>query len=263
MVPCRLAAGLLLAISFLSTTVSFAQEELAYEEYHGIARTAITMHHCAMFEPLDGQAGMHLVIGDKFGKVNVYRLNGDGDHSRIWASRQLEGSPEEVLIADLDSDGLDDTILCRTMRRIYAWDLTQNFYAIYESTPNDFRAIRAFTVANVDDDPAKEIVINADSKIHYVDGGTFTKEWTSLLDYEAVRMRCGDVDGDNRVEIVLNTGQVIDSGTGEVEWSDQVFGVRLELLDFDGDGILEVVTEGEGTPLRVWDVDFKSEKRFQ
>ncbi len=53
------------------------------------------------------------------------------------------------------------------------------------------------------------------------------------------------------------------SGTGEVEWSDQVFGVRLELLDFDGDGILEVVTEGEGTPLRVWDVDFKSEKRFQ
>ena len=37
------------------------------------------------------------------------------------------------------------------------------------------------------------------------------------------------------VELVLNTGHVLDSGTGAVEWSDQVFGERFELLDFDGD----------------------------
>jgi hypothetical protein len=71
------------------------------------------------------------------------------------------------------------------------------------------------------------------------------------------------VDGDERVELVLNTGQVLDSGTGEVEWADQVFGTRLELLDFDGDGILEILTEGPGSPLRVWDADFRAEKRFQ
>ena len=100
-------------------------------------------------------------------------------------------------------------------------------------------------------------------KLHYVDGRTFSRDWTSINEYEATRMVCGDVDGDERNEIVLNTGQVIDSASGEVEWEDQVFGNRVELLDIDGDGILEVLTESDGLPLRVWDVDYRSEKRFQ
>jgi len=258
----RLLAGLMV-VALLVPGIVRAQEELSFDEYQAIGQTAITLHHCAMFEPVEGEPGMLLVIGDKFGKVNVYRLNGGTDHDRVWASRQLDGSPEEVLVADLDNDGLDDHILCRTPRRLYAFALDNDYHNSYESQPNDYQSILAFTVANVDDDPQKEIVVVADGKIHYVDGLSYGREWTSLDNYEAVRIRCGDVDGDGRVELVLHTGKVLDAGTGQVEWSDQVFGARFELLDFDGDGILEILTEGPGQPLRVWDVDFRSEKRFQ
>ena len=256
-------ACLIVVALLLAGSVACAQEELTYVEYQAISQTAITLHHCAMFEPVEGEPGMLLVIGDKFGKINVFRLNGGTDHDRIWASQQLDGNVEEVLVADLDNDGLDDHIVCWTPRRLYAFDLENDFYLSFESQPNDYRLIQACTIANVDEDPQKEIVINADRKIHYVDGLSFSREWTSLNNYEAVRIRCGDVDGDDRVELVLNTGQVLDSGTGEVEWEDQVFGVRLELLDIDGDGIPEILTEGPGGPLRVWDADFRAEKRFQ
>jgi hypothetical protein len=260
----RLAGCFLLALlAFALVPGAGAQEELSYAEYRAIAQVAITQYHCAMFEPLQGEPGMYLALGDKFGKVNVFRLNGGQDHDRVWASRQLDGNPEEVLVGDLDGDGLDDSLICRTLRRLYIFDLTNDFYESYESQPNDFQTIYAFTVANVDEDPQLEIVLAADSKIHYIDGLSYGREWTSLDNYEPVRIRCGDVDGDGRMELVLNTGHVLDSGTGAVEWSDQVFADRFELLDIDGDGVLEVLTEGPGQPLRVWDVDFKAEKRFQ
>jgi hypothetical protein len=260
----RTAASLSLAVLLLASAGPAAgQEELTYREYDAIAQTARNLLHCAMFEPLGGEVGMHLVIADRYGKLNVFRLNGGEAHERVWVSRQLDGNAEEVLAADLDGDGLDDHLVARTTRRLYAFDLESDYYLAYESQPNDFQAIRAFTVADVDDDPALEIVVNADQKIHYVDGDSFSREWTSLNNYEATRLRCGDVDGDGRAELVLNTGQVLDASTGDVEWEEEAFGARLELLDFDADGILEVLTEGDGTPLRVWDIDYRNEKRFQ
>jgi hypothetical protein len=262
----RRVATLLLPAVILAALLPLparSQQELSYAEYHAIARASYHLQHCAMFEPLGGESGMFLVIGDRYGRVNVYRLNAGTDHDRVWASQSLDGNPTEVLVADLDGDGLDDHIVCSTARRIYAFDLASDYYMAYESQPTDFQDIRAITIADLDEDPAQEIVVNADNKLHYVDGVSFTREWTSLNEYEATRIRCGDVDGDDRVEIVLNTGQVVDSATGEVEWDDQAFGSRLELLDFDGDGVLEVLTESDGTPMRVWDIDFRAEKRFQ
>ncbi|MBD3222768.1 hypothetical protein GF314_16175 [bacterium] len=257
----RACRAWLLGILATVAVTAGAQPELTYEEYRSIARSSIQLLHCAMYEPLDGEVGMMMVLADRFGKLNAYRLLPGNQRERVWSSRNLDGAAEEVLIADLEGDGLEDHIVCRTRRRIYVFRL-EDFFNSFESQPNDYTDIRAFAIGNVDSDPAAEIVINADDKLHYVDGLSFTREFTSLNDYEATRMRVGDVTGDNVADIVLNTGQVIEASTGEIIWEDEVFGSRLELFDLDGDGVLEVMTESDGLPFRVWDVDFKQEKRF-
>ena len=56
---------------------------------------------------------------------------------------------------------------------------------------------------------------------------------------------------------------MLNASSGEVQWEDEVFGQRIELLDIDGDGVLEVLTESDGAPLRVYEVDYRKELRFQ
>jgi hypothetical protein len=257
-----LAVLFALAIGGRGDRVAAQADELTYAEYRRIAETALRLKHTAQYEPLDGETGMNIVIGDRFGQINVYHLEPGGGSTRLWKSRTLAGAIDEVLIGDLDGNGLDDSILARTPTQIYVFRL-DDFQMAFESLSNDYRQIQSFTIANVDQDPAAEIVLNADQKINYIDGVTFSRDWTSLQNYESTRIQVGDVDGDGRPELVLNTGQVLDSASGAVKWEDEVFGSRLELLDFDGDGIMEVLTESDGLPLKVYDVDYRSEKRFQ
>jgi hypothetical protein len=140
----------------------------------------------------------------------------------------------------------------------------EDFSLTWESLPQEYRAISCFTVANVDEDVQSEIVMVADNKIFFVDGKNLTRDFTSMRDYEATMVRCGDVDGDSRVEIVLNSGQVVDSISGEVEWEDEPFYAKIELLDIDGDGMPEILTESNHDgALKVYDMDYRSEKRFQ
>ncbi|MBM4129585.1 hypothetical protein FJ250_00955 [bacterium] len=240
-----------------------AQTELTYQQYRDLARLADGFEHVAQFEPLAGEAGMFLAVGERFGTVQVLRSDGRGVRS-VWKSNQLAGIPEEVIVADLSGDGLDDALLCRTnAARIYAWRLDE-FSPLWESLSGEYAVVTCFAVANVDEDPAAEIVLVADNRLVYIDGGNFTKQFTSINEYSATRVRCGDVDGDGRAEIVLNSGKVVDAGSGDIEWEDEPFFGRIELLDIDGNGVLEVLTESpDGGALKVFDIGGRREIRFQ
>jgi len=241
----------------------WAQAELDYDQYRALSWSVDRMDHMAKFEPLQGEAGMYVAIGERFGTVQVAKFDGRGVQ-RIWKSIPLSGVPQEVLVSDLDGDGLDDSILCRTSNgKIYVWSL-DGYPLVWESLPGDYRVVTCFTTANVDADPATEIILMGDNLIHYVDGVSFNKEFTSISSYEATQIRCGDVDGDSRMEIVLNTGQVIDSVSGEIEWEDEQFFSLIELLDIDGDGLPEILTANPlGGPIKVFDGDYRAEVRFQ
>lgn len=258
----RTVFGLVVILGLLSGT-AVAQGELTYSEYRNLAWAADRMNHIAMFEPIHGEAGMFLAIGERFGTVQISKIDGNG-MSRVWKSIQLSGVPDEVLAADLDGDGLEDSLLCRTSTgKVYVWAL-DGYPLTWESLPSEYNTISCFTTANMDDDQATEIVMIADDRIVYVDGATFTKNFTSINEYPATQIRCGDVDGDGRVEIVLNTGQVVDSGSGEIEWEDNPFFGKIELLDVNGDGFPEILTENPGNgPLKVFDAGHRFEVRFQ
>jgi hypothetical protein len=263
--PLRLLLNFCLAAGLTAAAVVplQAQTELSYSQYRTLSWAAGRLDHLVQFEPIHGETGMFFALGERFGTVQVIKLDGSGAR-QVWKSNQLNGVPEEMLAADMNGDGLDDTILCRTSNGImYAWSM-DGYTQVWESLTGEYQQITCFTIANMDEDPANEIVMVADDRIVYVDGANFSKQFTSINEYQATQVRCGDVDGDNRMEIVLNTGQVLDSGTAAVEWEDETFFSRIELLDIDGDGIPEVLTENPGGgPLKVFDVDYRSEVRFQ
>jgi len=258
-----IAALFLLVFLAGFVTISRAEEELSYEQYRALAWAADRLDHVAMFEPINGEAGMFLVIAERFGTVQVVKL---GAHraERVWKSIQLSGIPDEVITGDLDGDGLEDSIICRTNAgKIYVWSM-DGYTLLWESLPSEYREVTCFTSANMDDDGSNEIVLVADRRVVYVDGTTFNKDWTSINEYDATMVRCGDVDGDGRIEIVLNSGKVLDSVSGDVEWEEEAFFTHIELLDIDGDGMPEVLTEnGFGGPVKVYDMDYGKEVRFQ
>jgi len=255
----------LFLMSFLlaAATGASAQDELTYNQYRALAWAADRLDHVAMFEPIHGETGMNLVIADRFGQVQAVKLSSRGAE-RIWKSIQLSGIPDEVITADLDGDGLEDTILCRTNAgKVYAWDM-DGFTLLWESLPSEYSTITCFTTANMDEDGSNEIVLLGDRRLVYIDGVSFNKDWTSINEYDATMVRCGDVDGDGRIEVVLNSGQVLDSVSGAIEWEEQAFYHSIELLDIDGDGLPEVLTEsGMGGPIKVFDMDYGTEIRFQ
>ena len=258
-----IALGIVLVLAVLGAGRVAAQDELSYRQYRALAWVADRLDHVTMFEPLDGEAGMMMAIADRFGTVQVYKDDGRGV-TRAWKSVHLSGVPEVILTADLAGDGFDDSLVCRTSGgKVYVWRLS-DYALVWESLTNEYQTISCFTVANVDDDPESEIVLLADRRIYYVDGVNFNREFTSIHQYDATQMRCGDVDGDGRQEIVLNSGQVVDSASGDVQWGDEQFYAKIELLDIDGDGMDEILTEPDyGGPLKVFDADYRSEVRFQ
>ena len=252
---------LVLATGFRSRVL--AQEELDYEQYRALAWAADRLDHVAMFEPIHGETGMFLVIAERFGTAQVVKLSSRGAE-RVWKSNQLSGIPDEVITGDLDGDGLEDSIICRTNSgKVYVWSM-DGYTLLWESLPSEYQLITCFTTANMDEDVSNELVLVADRWIVYVDGVSFNKDWTSINQYDATMVRCGDVDGDGRIEIVLNSGQVLDSVSGDVEWEEEAFFRHIELLDIDGDGMPEVLTEnGFDGPLKVYDMDYGAEVRFQ
>jgi len=250
-------------VGILATTGTpvLAAGELTFEEFQTLATTARRLDKVTMLEPPQGKSGMYMVLGDRFGVLHVYHLT-RGESVEVWKSKHLIGQTDEVILGDLDQDGYEDVIVARTTPgMVYAWGVEQ-FDLIYESLPADYPVVHSICIGNVDEDPVAEIIVNANQKLVYIDGQTFNREWTSLLDYQASRMACGDVDGDGINEIVLNTGQVVDTRTGDVEWEDEVFYNRIELIDMDGDGVLEVLTEGNDLPVKVFDIDTRLEKRL-
>jgi hypothetical protein len=242
------------------STQAAEEQELDNEEYRALVLAADRLDKVALLYPPVDQVGMYLVLGERFGLVHIFHLT-HGKSIEIWKSKQLNGLVDEVLVADLNRDSIDEFMARTSEGMVYIWD-GEDFNLLYECLPTDFEIIHSFTFGDVDDDQALEVILNADHRIHYLDGRTFNREWTSTYEYEATRIRCGDVDGDRTNEIVLNTGQVIDSRTGDVKWEEEVFGTRIELLDMDGDSIPEVLTESDGSVIKVFDIDHRKEKRL-
>ncbi len=87
--PCRLApCRLALLLALAASAATAADNELTYRQYRDLARLADGFEHVAMFEPLQGEAGMFVAVAERFGNVMVFKADGKGVRA-MWKSDQL------------------------------------------------------------------------------------------------------------------------------------------------------------------------------
>ena len=262
--------GPVLALSLLSVCLgdgvdpapANAQDGLDRFEVLALDRMAFRARPFALM-PADNSPGLVMVYGDRYGIVRVVRKT-NRSVTELWRSRTLEGGPVvEVLVEDLDGQGGHDIIVRTQEGRVYVFD--ELYTSRWESVNESFRSVTAMTIANVDADPAYELVLYADRRIYYIDGAVFNREYESSQVYNGVatEILVGNVDTDFELEIVTNFGTVIDINTGEPKWQTESFGQFIELLDIDGDGILEIIGHTANQFIRIFDADEQQEKPLQ
>lgn len=215
--------------------------------------------------------------------ISIADLDADGSPEIVFANtildvsgniiRELDPSPSlnpwivtgGATIADLDLDGDMEIILGYAVYHhdgtLY-WDTTKQF-----GIPSpDNGAWRLFysAVANLDDDPYPEVIINTnlivpDGRVVFEHDGRFKWEFhTSSTWGEATGPAViADFDGDGEVEMPFSvTGSTAYLGlldrNGNIEWErtlDQpgfkIAYFEFTAFDFDGDGSAEIVVNGE------------------
>jgi hypothetical protein len=196
------------------------------------------------------------LYGDTKGIVHLIVSDGSRQHEE-WRSFPLEGTIKNVFGEDLDRDGVAEIIAQTAAARVYVWE-TREYELLWESVEEDFEAIQAMAIADVDRDNPLEMVLVADNKVVYVDGVEFFREKEGRDFVEPSYLLIADVDGDLTDEIILNDGYVIDTATLNIEWATDGFGYPMSLFDLDNDGILEVVGEVGGA-LTFWDIEDRRE----
>lgn len=200
-----------------------------------------------------GQPDYRFIYSDKAGHVHVYEQ--DGDHMKVaWELTTLGSRATALLVNDLYGDGRLMLTISTVAGRVMIYDLS-TYELDWENLQLKYTRIDHMAAAQLDGDRQLEVVILADDKLYIFDSYNRNLQWSSTTNMVASYLVIGNVDDDPQLEIVLNTGIIVDSRFYNIQFqTDQIFGDRLELADFTGDGYPEVIGEFADRSLRVFDV---------
>jgi len=179
----------------------------------------------------------------------------DGQFNRLWRSPPLGGTIQTVLIEDIDQNGEDELITYTAKSEAQIWDYEERYKIRWESQrETKFSTIQSLAVANVDSDPALELIFCADNRIWYIDGAALIVEREGRDVVNAARILIGNVDGDRDDELITSDGFIIGTRSLNIEWAaPEPFGDPMYLYDFDGDGALEVIGQQFGA-IKAWNI---------
>ena len=239
------------AVVLLGANASLAQAPGAGTLVSKIDSLSSKFPSFSLFPDPEKKGETAFVYADTKRIIHLYESDGGSLRER-WKSFPLEGTVKSIFAQDLDRDGTYEVIAFTSAARIYVWG-GKKFEWLWESVEEKFKSLSAMAIADVDRDPALEIVVVADNKIVYYDGVEFFREKEGRDFVEPASILIADVDGDQTMEIVTNDGYVIDATTLNIEWATDGFGYPISLFDLDGDGVPDVVGESGGS-LTFWNV---------
>lgn len=196
---------------------------------------------------LDGDGTPEVVVADIDGQVTAV----DGDGTVLWRHALEAGTFTAPVVADVDADGSEEVVV-GTSSSIVA--LGPHGSVEWERD----RAGEYLAVAQLDDDPALELLGSTTSGAHALDGRDGSVQWAqSFVGTPRVRA-VGDGDGDGTPEAYLGVSEgrvvAVDATTGAREWETAVVAGANRttpaptLGDLTGDGSPELVAVGpDGT----------------
>ena len=187
--------------------------------------------------------------------IHVYTIE-NGKSVLVWESTVLGSAITACLVKDLNGDGKETIIVATANGRILAYD-AHNYDLLFENFNDPFNSISCLTIANLDDDMQEEAIFIADGKLNIYDCATRFLQWRSHRSVQATEILVANVDDDKQLEIILNSGYVIDSRFYTLEKANVgagAFGNKMRLLDMNGDGYPEIIGETVSRQLKVYDL---------
>lgn len=186
-------------------------------------------------------------------RLFAYKVK-DGRLVKDWEAVDLGSKAVSVFVDDIYADGAPKLVLATVRGRLLIYDM-DTYDLEYESLQLGFKVIDYMTHENLDQDPQDEVVLIADKKLYIFDALNKNIQWASEEGFAARMILISNVDDDPQLEIILNTGRVVDSRFYNIEFeSDGPYGDRISLFDLNADGYPEVFGEFQDFSVRVYDI---------
>jgi hypothetical protein len=190
-------------------------------------------------------------FGTKLGYLHIMNF-GPGGLTLEWESPYLGASVTGVQVKDFQGKGVSEIMVCTAGGRLMMLDM-QGYAIVRENAAFDLPEISYVLAEQLDDDPALEILACGGDKFAVYDGATLFKEWEAPGSVPGDWIAVGDVDGDGTLEVVLNSGYVLDAKFFRVELTLGYLGERISLMDIDSDGVDEILAEDDLGTISVYD----------
>ncbi|MCC6414076.1 MAG: PQQ-binding-like beta-propeller repeat protein [Saprospiraceae bacterium] len=244
---------------------------------------ALSLLPLFLFSQNLNQLWSHIDYGEAIGLHGMYvtDLNGDGENELLFSGQQYPGQHvfvtsyangqlknlwqsrfyddlgvAKVLVFNADNDTDQEIGILLHDGTFEVYDGTT--YALLQSIPTGVSFPYDAQIANIDADPAMELVTVSVVDLSVFDLGSLTMEYQDA-DYAGSQVLTGDVDGDGITEIVVsspndNKGYVLNGITKAVEWTYLgSFGNRMALADTNGDNVPEIFGASWSGSITIYD----------
>jgi hypothetical protein len=200
-----------------------------------------------------GGEQIRFIYSDVVQHVHIYHIE-KGKLVLDWETTNLGSKVTALFMHDLFNDGRKELIIATEAGRILIYD-AESYDLLWENLQDPFEKIECMTAGNIDHDPQEELIFIADSYLYIYDSVNKSLEWQSQKQMHAKEILLANIDDDEQLEIILNTGIILDSRFYNIEYEvDSSFGERISLFDINSDGIPEIFGEFSDFTLRVYDI---------